>query len=843
VLNKLRSKSNIIILSFVFLCFCMSVRVLGYNFTKLILITLLWSTFFAFLRGKRYTIIAINAFIIFWLYVIADKITFGNINIRIAVAYTILAMGFAFLFVLFYQMLSKRIKTLAPIIVFLLSSILYSIPLIYILYYIIFNIKITRVIFYAIFQTNFSEAIQFLDCFIAPKWLMLVFFSILMLSLALYKQEKQRPINIEVSLLLMLVIVFTAGSIVNRSDLRTIAYIARSVKTYKEELSKFKEIQQKINTGKIEYKAQKDGKGELYIIVIGESLNKNHMGLYGYHRKTTPHLSRLYEEENIIKYDNAYSIHTYTNHVLSLSLTEANQLNKKDYFNSPSIVNILESAGFDIYWVTNQLVYGQWDNLVSIVAHTANKLIALNKHVGKTTKTQNLDGATIAVVKNIIDKHDNNNTVIFVHLMGNHFNYCSRYPVKYSKYNGELREGYFGKKAKDVDLAKHINDYDNSVLYNDYVVTSILEVLKKSGGVSGFIYFADHADDVLGKRGHNSSKFTYSMTQIPMIAWCSEEYTEKYKNKFNALVEHENELFPNDLIYDTLIGIVGVQTNRYNPKYDLSNKLYQVDDNQCYVLGGTRSSRPYVGRKNFNYLQKRNIHQLESMGLLSKVIPHRVNSIGKLYNVLYDGYYSFEVDVMYNKEGGDYFEIGHDGKSKSGIKLHDFLTKLNMSKVQKVWLDVKNLNQGNILEVKEKLCELDKTFDFKRKIILESSITSHVFSEIAGEGYHTSYYLPAKNLFKLLKEGIDQHLHKKAREIAKQIKKQEVKAVSFDCRLYPFVKDYLEDYIDKNIVYHIWDLSLSLKDIDFIDKLLERNYFNDQRVKTILVPYYSKFTL
>ena len=70
-----------------------------------------------------------------------------------------------------------------------------------------------------------------------------------------------------------------------------------------------------------------------------------------------------------------------------------------------------------------------------------------------------------------------------------------------------------------------------------------------------------------------------------------------------------------------------------------------------------------------------------------------------------------------------------------------------------------------------------------------------------------------------------------------------MRAVSFDAALYPFVQKYLRAKIPTDIVYHTWDLSLRLFNENTVSKLKKKAYFEDQRVKTILIPYFSDFDL
>jgi hypothetical protein len=61
-------------------------------------------------------------------------------------------------------------------------------------------------------------------------------------------------------------------------------------------------------------------------------------------------------------------------------------------------------------------------------------------------------------------------------------------------------------------------------------------------------------------------------------------------------------------------------------------------------------------------------------------------------------------------------------------------------------------------------------------------------------------------------------------EIANQLELQNLTAVSFDYRLYPFVKSNLKNKIPTNIIYHTWDVT-ALEDQNFKELLINNTLF------------------
>ena len=799
-------------------------------------VPLLWSLFLILLYYKGYLFTVVNSYIIFLLLLIGENLNFGRLNFNNVYVYMLLMFSITFVQVLIYQYTSslKKFKV-ATIVSVLISITVYLVPLLFAIYAFNFDFAVTEDALYAVFQTNSSESSEYISDYISIKYIFLLVILPVVIALGYYKQEKNSHLKLDTSYLIFFILVLSSVIITGVDKLKLPSFVSKHYSKYYEELELFREVQAKRKTGDIKFKALKEKIGETYVIVIGESLNKNHMGLYGYFRNTTPMMSAYSKSNELSVFTNTYSSHTHTVQVLTNALTEANQYNNKSYYKSLSIIDILNKADFDTYWVTNQSIYGAWDNAVSVIATSAKNVVSLNKSIGRQTRTQNYDGELIDKVKKILNETTNKNRVIFVHLMGSHGKYASRYPDENIVFSEKLEQGVFGSTACNNNL---INAYDNTVVYNDYVVTSILKEIQQLQGANGVLYFSDHADDVISKLAHNSSKFTYDMIQIPMLLWFSDSYKLENQDVFSTLSKRKDKLFSNDLLYDTMIGIFGIESDRYNSKYDFTSENYNLNPSDALVLDGKKK---YLHKDNDSYWKYKNARFLATEHLDDRVFPHRVNSIGKLNEIWNDGFRSFEVDVRFGDDNSDKFIVGHN-KGVMGMDLKSFIKSVEYLDIKKIWLDFKNLTKNNYLLALDGLEELDKEFGLKGKVIIETSSKESFFKEFAYNGWHTSYYLHTRTIEGLLKGKKTTEMNKLSLKLKNQIQEQNLSAVSFDDRLYPFVKKYLEPKISNTIVYHTW-YGPSLSDPKFEHALSNDIIFKDYRVKTLLCNYKSKFNL
>ncbi len=807
-----------------------------------IFIGLTWLAFLYFMYEKNQSALVLAFYIVFLLNILAEKYTLSKVVSQESVAaYGALSFMMISLSAFFFQAAMKKNKPLFALLLSVLIAFVASfIPVLFITYYLNFGVPVDKNTLFAVFQTYQTEAIEFVKSYYDFKIIgaSLAIFSIIFYLFWHHGRSHIKPINNSLFILIFL----SASSILaanNFNGLKVPAMVASSGQQYKKELDIFRALLARRKLDPKSISATKAGKQEIYVFVLGESHNKYHMSLYGYPRDTTPILKRMHQNGEILKFNRAYSNHTHTTPTLSLSLTEASQTNGKSYFNTTSIVEIFNAAGFETIWLTNQVLLSTWDNHISIIAQQANKVIALNRHIGPTTKMEKFDGDLLPHFSDTLTSSTKKNKIIFVHLLGSHSPYCRQFPKRFNIFNKPLSIGSFGKISKQKDLKKRVNCYDNSILYNDKVVSLIINELKSLSGVkSSLIYTADHADDVISGKGHNSGIFTWDMVQIPLFFWFSPEYKKENKTIIESIERNKDAFFSNEFLYDTLIGWAGVNTPNYQSNYDLTSRDYRITENEAVVL---HSEVKYTDKKNHFYWQSVNAAYLVKNRIDGKYFPHRVNSTGKLVNLWQDGFRAFEVDLRFNDNKDGLFYVGHN-PGVMGYDLETFLDSVDSSMIKKMWFDFKNLNKKNNAQALAELERLDKKYNLKGKVILESGWKSPAFSRFSANGWKTSYYLPTKKIINALDKKDKKDLKALAARISSQTKGQIVDAVSFDHRLYPFVKKYLEPLMSKNIIYHVWH-GPNLASPEFVKHLKERPIFSDSRIKTFLIRYKSHFDL
>lgn len=466
-------------------------------------------------------------------------------------------------------------------------------------YYLISNSVLSADTLLAVAQTNITEALAYLkENMNFGSQLLFVFASLFILCLmvllaklvgkqqkdhkALNKkigensssnvEKKNRRIRLFGTAFISLILIAVSSVLVSKTSnnliTKPIIGFAQGLKLYKEFKNAALERAHKFGSLAIE----KDGYNGLYILVIGESQNRNHMSAYGYKRETTPWLSKMRNDPDAVIFSNAYSNHTHTVPALTYALTSKSQYNNYPLQDCPSLIEVAKASGFKTYWISNQVKLSAWDTPISLIASMADRQEFINSNVGEDTSTAYFDEELVNRLKTL---HENSSRILLVlHLMGNHGIYEERYPRSFDK---------FGRTR--------IDKYDNSMLYNDAVVKAIYEWAKKQPNFMSLVYVADHSEGVDRGVFHDSSQFDWDLTEIPFWMIFSDKYAKEHPSIVGNLKKNLERPFTNDMLFDTMSSVLGIESKFKDEKNDISSESYSRALNELKTLHGEKSLR------------------------------------------------------------------------------------------------------------------------------------------------------------------------------------------------------------------------------------------------------------
>lgn len=303
----------------------------------------------------------------------------------------------------------------------------------------------------------------------------------------------------------------------------------------------------------------KTADNEVLVLVLGESTNRNHMQLYGYRRGTTPFLSGLTDDFYV--YDNVISNEVFTLKAVPKILTSFTEESQGE--DLVDIIQVFKVAGYDTYWLSNQRPISYHDNAISKIASGSKYFKFYNHLIDRDTKV--LDEEILPDYSKILDKPGKK--LIVLRLIGTHFDYDNRYPEAFDKFSTP--------KASKASKAKKLqNEYDNAILYNDFIVHEIITMLKEKNQKSALLYLSDHGENIYENGtdffGRSEEIVTQNMFEIPFMLWTSKSFEMPSDFQYQ-----KNRAFTSQYTYDSLGHIFGVLHNSMDVNSSIFSSNYE----------------------------------------------------------------------------------------------------------------------------------------------------------------------------------------------------------------------------------------------------------------------------
>lgn len=419
----------------------------------------------------------------------------------------------------------------------------------------------------AIMQTNLAEGWEYLSCHAGTGLALTVIVAVigtLVFSVWLgLGVKEQTQVSYKTLLVCLLIAILSVCCLKNRNfvyraGLETVKYVSSFTAFKAHAAERAQNLQNLAVTSK--------AKPGVYVLVIGESATRNHMGAYGYSRNTTPWLSQMAKnpKSGTVLFDNVYSCHTQTVQVLTYALTRQNQYNTVTPGENYSLIEVAKKAGFKTVWLSNQQKYGAFDTPLALMAQSADQGMWLNSELMGYQFSSHLDSDLLPYFDKI--KYDDK-MLIIVHLIGSHEQYEQRIPKDRTPFGTE----------QYVDL------YDNTISFTDEVLQKIYARVTQIPNFEAMVYVSDHGEYAEKRSGHNFNLFHPAMTRIPFVVFAGPKFMSEQATNFKRLQEVRHHYFTNDLLYNFMLNLTGVTTSVDESENSILSPLYNNDQSRFRV--------------------------------------------------------------------------------------------------------------------------------------------------------------------------------------------------------------------------------------------------------------------
>lgn len=300
---------------------------------------------------------------------------------------------------------------------------------------------------------------------------------------------------------------------------------------------------------------------KLMVVVVGETARAESFSLNGYTRPTNPELSKL----DIINYQNVSSCGTAT--AVSLPCMFSG-MPRKEYdeglaSHRENLLDIAQRAGYKVTWIDNNSGCKEVCNRVEqyVIPEKIKQKWCDSKDECKDDLLIDALNEYLATKKDEIEPR-----LIVLHQMGSHGPaYYKRTRPEYAPFKPICNTNAI-QGCSQQDL---INTYDNSIVYTDYILSSIIKNLDKVKSYqTAFWYLSDHGEST-GESGLYLHGSPYAIapkqqTRIPMIMWFSNDWKKMNGSIVSCLASNKNKEYSQDNFFPSLLKLLDIQSETMN---------------------------------------------------------------------------------------------------------------------------------------------------------------------------------------------------------------------------------------------------------------------------------------
>jgi lipid A ethanolaminephosphotransferase len=262
-------------------------------------------------------------------------------------------------------------------------------------------------------------------------------------------------------------------------------------------------------------------KNELMILVVGETARADRFSLNGYHRLTNPRLAN----EEVVSLSNVSSCGTSTGVSVPCMFSSLGRddYDKEKAMQQENALDVLFEHGVEILWRDNN---SDSKGVATRMKYEDFKSPTLNP----VCEGECRDVGMLSGLDTYIQSRKGKDILIVLHQMGNHGpEYYRRYPKAFEQFKPACQTG----ELRNCTQAEVDNAYDNAILYTDYFLSEVIQLLKKYDHdyATAMLYVADHGES-LGEHGFYLHAAPYAIapkeqTHIPAIVWMGQHFDYK----------------------------------------------------------------------------------------------------------------------------------------------------------------------------------------------------------------------------------------------------------------------------------------------------------------------------
>lgn len=304
-----------------------------------------------------------------------------------------------------------------------------------------------------------------------------------------------------------------------------------------------------------------DKNRSVVVLVVGETARASELALNGYERNTTPYTNL----RNVINFTDVAACGTATAESVPCMFSPLG----RDHFsrdkaaNSENLLDILQRTGVKVVWRDND----------SGSKGVADRVVYEDFSQRKDSPFCSGDNCYDEVLLDGLDdliRNTPGDMLVVLHLKGSHGPaYYKRSPAGLKIFSPECTQD----NVQDCPRQTIVNAYDNTIVYTDFLLGKIIDLLQAQSAKTAMLYLSDHGES-LGEHGIYLHGLPYAFapkeqTRVPMEFWASEKFLAEHHIHKTTLLARRNEPCSHDHLFHSMLGLFNVRTSIYRSDLDL----------------------------------------------------------------------------------------------------------------------------------------------------------------------------------------------------------------------------------------------------------------------------------
>lgn len=299
---------------------------------------------------------------------------------------------------------------------------------------------------------------------------------------------------------------------------------------------------------------------ELMIFVLGETARADRFSLNGYQRETNP----LLKQKHVVSFPDFWACGTSTSVSVPcmFSIFGHDEFSHDKALETENLLDVLKRSGDNVLWLDNN----------SDSKGVALRVPYQNYRSPESNPKCDIecrDEGMLSSIQEYIDEHDQGDIFIVLHQMGSHGPaYYKRYTSAFEKFTPSCHTN----QLEDCSKKELDNTYDNGILYTDYFLAKVIDLLESNNDKfePAMFYVSDHGES-LGEHGlylHGMPYFIAPEEQlhVPAIMW----FGKNYDGVDEAFLEKRKSMkYSHDNIFHTVLDFMEIDTSIYNKSLDI----------------------------------------------------------------------------------------------------------------------------------------------------------------------------------------------------------------------------------------------------------------------------------